>query len=771
MSDAMMASAGVAGPQVGLHAAGGPVPLEGVHIAAVMDGPCLQVTVRQRYRNTEAVPIEAVYVFPLPEDAAVCGFRARFGDEWVEGRVQEREKAYTTYDDALLDGRTAALLDQERPNVFTASLGNLPPGQGAVVEIRYVARLRWEGAGYRLTFPTTVSPRYVPAQPPEVGQPEGERVNPERWLAVPYGLQFDLRVGSGGLRSVESPSHPVRVSLTDEGAEVALAQESVALDRDLVVLVQQKAAATPTAVATTAPDGSEVVLLDFLPDLPASEHAPREVVFLLDCSGSMDGSSIEEAKRALQLCVRALRLGDTFDIVRFGSRHESLWQVPKAYDDTTLAHATAWLAATHASLGGTEIRAPLEFILKRPVPAGRPRSVVLLTDGQVSNEADVIALAARHAGTTSIFAFGIGAGASDHLVRGVARAGRGEAEMIFPGERIEPKVLRTFARLRSLRFVDVRLETRDPDAQLAPRELPPLFPGMPFSLLARYPGRAPSTLVLAAGEHRWDVPVRRAAAVHQGRAGIAPISLCWARERIRDLEAPRQSGSRQQRVPSSGEARAELVMLGEAYGLLSSATSYVAVSTSVMAAGLDAELRHVPVALTAGWGGNRRAGGHTSMRLAAPATLSVADSEGDDMNLLSMRESDGLSRLMMDLEPRMSASRLPPVRRRSASMDSRKSSLPDVRTRVTKLLMTQTAGGRFPYSDALEAELGPVMLLLEPWKTDDVVVTVVVLHLLNQRYGAFADETRAAREKAEASMTADEANAASQRARHILSVL
>ena len=421
MNEWTMAAA--AGAGFGLQTAAGAVPLAGVSIDAAMDGPCLRVAVRQRYRNTEAVPVEAVYVFPLPEDAAVCGFRARFGDERVDGRVQPRDKAFETYDDALLDGRMAALLDQERPNVFTASLGNLPPGQEAVVEICYVARLRPEGDRYRLTFPTTVSPRYVPAQAPEVGQPDAERVNPERWLAVPYGLQFALRVGQCGLRCVESPSHAVRVSLDDRGADVTLAQESVALERDLVVLVQPKASLAPSALAVPSPEGGETVLLDFLPDLPRAEHAPREVVFLLDCSGSMDGTSIEAARRALQLCVRALHLGDTFDLVRFGSTHESLWPVPVTFDDATLAQASAWLDATDADLGGTEILAPLAFILGRPVSAGRSRSVVLLTDGQVSNEAAVIDLAARHASTTTIFAFGIGAGASDHLVRGVARVG------------------------------------------------------------------------------------------------------------------------------------------------------------------------------------------------------------------------------------------------------------------------------------------------------------------------------------------------------------
>ena len=268
--------------------------------------------------------------------------------------------------------------------------------------------------------------------------------------------------------------------------------------------------------------------------------------------------------------------------------------------------------------------------------------------------------------------------------------------------------------------------------------------------------------------------------------GSRPIALCWARERIRDLELPQPSGSRQQRMSATAETHTELVALGEAYGLLSSATSYVAVSSSVVAAGLDAELRRVPVALTAGWGGTAaraRASAFVAMSAPAPAAMDYSASASyADMADYDAAPARGSSR------ERRRALATPAARRSvrdegSFELSDVRASLrmnetgPDAsrgvdeRARVTALLMTQTAGGRFPFSDALQAELGPVTLLLERWKADDAVVTVVVLHLLGQRYGAFADETRAARQKAEASMTAEEVKAAVRHARHILAVL
>nr|MDQ3036823.1 VIT and VWA domain-containing protein [Myxococcota bacterium] len=446
-------------PKAGLIANGVAVPLEGVRVDATLRGACLEVIVTQRYRNTEPVPVEAVYVFPMEEGAAVCGFAARVGDTLVRGRAMEREEAFATYDDAMMEGHGAFLLDQERPDVFTASVGNLRAGERVELQIRYVASARREGDALRVSIPTTVSPRYVPAaSAPEIGQPDAERIDPERWPSVPYGLALALDVELGGaLARVESPTHPIRTTLREGGARIELARDDVALDRDVVVLIEPQERARPIAMVARDEGGARVAMVTFLPEISASEQG-HEVIFLLDCSGSMGGESIAQAKRALQLCVRALGAGDRFDVVRFGTRSESFWGTSRALDERSLEDATARIAKIDADLGGTEILEPLRAILARPAANGLARRVLLLTDGQVSNEAEVIALAREHAATARVFAFGIGAGASEHLVRGVARASRGAAEMIAPGERIEPKVMRTFARVRTPSLDDVEVD-------------------------------------------------------------------------------------------------------------------------------------------------------------------------------------------------------------------------------------------------------------------------------------------------------------------------
>src|SRR5215831_12437699 len=214
------------------------IPLQGVRIEACLTSLGSEVTVTQRYTNLETVDVEAVYVFPLEEGAAVCGFTARVGERLIRGRVEEREKAFEVYDDAMAAGHGAFLLDQERPNIFTVSVGNLRPQQSIEIAITYVALLAFEGSAVRLLIPTTVSPRYVPAGPPEVGQPDGEYVNPPAQETVPYGLTLTVEIRDTSMTQIESPSHAIRTIPHAPATTVTLASDQVALDRDFVLLMQ-----------------------------------------------------------------------------------------------------------------------------------------------------------------------------------------------------------------------------------------------------------------------------------------------------------------------------------------------------------------------------------------------------------------------------------------------------------------------------------------------------------------------------------------------------
>jgi Ca-activated chloride channel family protein len=341
-----------------------PVPLAGVSIEAEISGLCARVAVAHRYVNLETTPIEAVYVFPLDENAAVCGFEAIVDGTLVIGEVREREKAFDEYDEAIEEGHGAFLIDEERPDVFQASIGNLPPGKEVLVRLTYVAELSVDDGRLRFAIPTTVSPRYAPPEDRVgVGRPDAEALNPPVAWTVPYGLDLSIRLSMPGrIRAVESPSHPISVASNGNEATVTLTQRQTALDRDFVLSVDAEGLGEPQAWIERDEEGGEAVAVAFAPSFPVAA-SPAEIVFLVDRSGSMAGSSIEEVRNALQLCLRSMIAGCRFNIVGFGSEHESLFPESRPYDQASLEEASRHVAGLKADLGGTEILPALQFVL------------------------------------------------------------------------------------------------------------------------------------------------------------------------------------------------------------------------------------------------------------------------------------------------------------------------------------------------------------------------------------------------------------------------
>lgn len=628
------------------------IPLTGVSVHAVVKGHCSRVTVTQSYENTESKPLEAVYVFPLEEGCAVCGFSVTIGDRRIAGKVLSRDEAFDLYDDSMVEGHGAFLLDQERPNIFTASVGNILPGQKVGVEISYVAELSMEGDGVRLMIPTTVSPRYVPESHRNFeGLTGGERVNPPvSQMGVPYSLDLKVEVDLlSPLGAVESPSHKIRAEIDGSKAVITLAGDEGALDRDFVLLLRAADSKAPTSYRAVDDQGDGYVSATFVPDIPV-ERKPVEVVFVVDCSGSMGGPSMEEARRTLLLCLQSLSEGDNFNIVRFGSTYERLFPKSVAYNDVNLEKARKYANAMDADLGGTEILAPLQEILEEKARGELDRRVVLLTDGEVSNENDVINLAGRHKKAARVFAFGIGAGSSEFLIRGLARASGGAAEFVYPGEKIEDKVLRHFDRITLNAATDFKLRWKGLKVEhVTPADPPALAPGEAVTFIGKISGgmgaagRAGGTHEPAGSGARGagggsgvsggrgasgaSGPSRGPAAkailsylVGGKKAGMESsfkrspaagkdtvLPMIWARRRIRELEEGNEwtrRGSRQsERVKKSVES--QLVDIGKRYGLMSSATSYVAIEERPAdeRATERAELRRIPVALTTGWGG------------------------------------------------------------------------------------------------------------------------------------------------------------------------
>ena len=726
------------------------VPLTGVAIDVKARGTASTVVVSQCYVNREDVTVEAFYSFPLEESAAVCGFEVEIGRRRIVGAIEEAAKAFEAYDEAMARGDGAYLLDQDRPNLFTASVGNLLPHEEAVVRISYVAPLERQGDDVRLKIPTTVAPRYVPLEKLRTMDPaEREHLAPPTSIGgVPYGLTLAVDFeGWSTVKSVECASHPIRVQTSKRHATVELVGADIQLDQDVVVTFTMAAAPVATALVAEDEQGDTVVMLDLAaPD--DAQHQPAEVVFVLDCSGSMTGSSIEAARNALLLCLRSLQKGDLFNLVFFGSAYRKLFDESRAFDQNSLDDATRTVVCIDADLGGTEILSPLSDVL-----GGRrgklPLRLLLLTDGEVGDEKDVIELAARHAESATIFTLGIGYGASDYLVGGLARASGGWAEFVHPNERIEPKVMRQMARVGAgeTGLVSVDWAGLAPDL-VAPADLPPLFPGSTLTVYGRVPkrkaaavrkkGKAVEVAVVqktSGGETRLPASVDLEAV----EADLT-IPRLLAREAIRDLEEGRGelfgAGGSAQTSRKAGKAEKAILALATRYSLMSSQTSFVAVeerSAEERGEAGRAELRRVPVALLKDWHGTDRGFGLRFMMM-PDAPMAAAAAMGFT--------APGAASFMREPAPMPGAAAMPTDRERDI--------LPTVTADpLTALAVCQRADGSWAAGEAVEEATGlgkkatrkaAEELGLSGDEGDAVVATLAVLHVLARDYGDRRDE-------------------------------
>ncbi|WP_437638388.1 VIT domain-containing protein [Sorangium sp. So ce854] len=613
---------------------GRPVPLLGVSLSGEVVGGAARLVVRQRYRNEERRPIEAIYTFPLPSEASIAGFAMECAGRRLEGEVKEREEAFRDYDEAIAAGHGAALLDEERRNVFTASVGNLLPGEETVVEVAFVQALKADEGALRLMIPTLVAPRYIPGAPqgdrtghgvrePTDAVPDADRISPEI-ARVDYGITVDIVFDLGRDVAIESPSHAVEVR-AEEGhrRRVSLRNDRAALDRDIVLL----AAGAPGVQAGVVCDrraGQEgTFALTVVPDLFDAKRAParRDVVFVVDVSGSMQGESIDQARRALRLCLRHLAEGDRFGVIAFSSDFRAMDPALTPFTQRTLERADAFVAGL-AAHGGTEMLGPLLAAAGMLGDAERDRVIVLLTDGQVGNEDEIVDRVVEAGKGVRVYTFGIGTNVSELLVNDLARRTLGAAELIHPGERIDEKVTAQFARATAVRVVGLTARFEGVDVgELAPADPPALVDGEPWVLHGRYAAPGVGRLEIRGrlrGESFYlEVPVELEA--EASRPGLEAL---WAGARVRELEASERglSGKRKEAM------RKRIVELAVRHRVASRHASFVVIErrTGDRRAHGQPEARPVPVSAPAGWAMSSRPAAPMAAFAAMAAPMGMA---------------------------------------------------------------------------------------------------------------------------------------------------
>ena len=487
------------------------IPLIGVKASCLLLNTLAEVTITQRYKNTSSNPIQAIYVFPIDDKAAVSGFTAHLGQRTVRGVIKEKEQARQEYQAALDEGHGAALLETAGTGALKIQLGNLAAGCEAEIHLVYSTVCPVEGDSIVLKIPTTIKQRYMPIETLQTSDAASQQ--PSYSSSVSYGLSLDVDIFmSGPIINVSSSSHPLSVSNDPDDSshcQATLGVEKVAMDGDVLVRVKHSDVHKPVVFLSSQAEvdgGSAGLMLSFAPQFEESQDCGDEVhefVFLVDCSGSMGHGSryhqhrpIDQCRNALQLFLRSLPEGCLFNIVGFGNTFTKLFSSSRAYDAANLDEASRHVAAIDSNMGGTEILQPLKAILAESGPTGgnackgngkSRRKLFLLTDGAVGNTQEVIRTVKENAGHTRVFTFGVGDGAASDLVNGVARAGRGEACFIRHGEPIDEKVITQLGKAMepvlenvSIDWGVLQVEEQSP----AKDDLAPVFNNTPYTVLA-----------------------------------------------------------------------------------------------------------------------------------------------------------------------------------------------------------------------------------------------------------------------------------------------
>ena len=585
-----------------------------------VNGPIARTRVTQRFENPSDGWVEGLYVFPLPEESAVDTLRMQIGDRLIEGKIKPRAEAKQIYEQAKREGKKASLLEQQRPNIFTNAVANIGPKETIVIQIEYQQTVQQDRGEFSLRFPMVVAPRYHPkpivqsVRFSNQGQgsgwgvvdpvPDRDKISPpvldprENAKINPVSLTVKLHAGFP-LETVVSHHHRIQSVTPDTGTRVVtLEGESVPADRDFELSWTAQGTA-PTAALFHETVGEEAYILAMItpPKLTESqlsglEKKPREIIFVIDNSGSMGGESIVQARQSLQNALRRLAPSDRFNIVRFNDTHELVFPVAVPADRENLDRAIAFVGALEAQ-GGTEMRIALEAALSDPNPAGSDhiRQVVFITDGAIGNEQELFDLIGTRLGRSRIFTIGIGSAPNSFFMNRASEIGRGTFTHIGSTHQVADRMDQLFTKLENPVLTGLRAVVSGGNlSEVTPEPLPDLYLGEPIVLSAKADDLSGHLTIRGDyGGTPWEVSLPLAEAV--AGSGIGKL---WARRQIATLEASKSRGS------DSVDQAIEAIAL--THHLVSRVTSLVAVDvTQTRPKGTSLTEKQVPLNLPKGW--------------------------------------------------------------------------------------------------------------------------------------------------------------------------
>lgn len=582
----------------------------GTDISASVSGNVARVTVTQAFRNTSDQWMEGTYLFPLPDDGAVDDLKMVVGDRILIGRIREREEARQIYETALAEGRQAGLVEQARPNMFRTNVANVAPGETVLIAIEFQAPVRQLGSEYSLRLPLVVGNRYISpttlvddqgrlrirgladasrVTAPTIAPPVADGLNP-------VSISVELAPGFVPAQ-IESPYHAIDIASGEgETRMVTLSAGEVPADRDFELRWRAPGSQPAIGLFRQTYGEMEYVMATITPpSQPRAATIPaREMIFVIDNSGSMSGSSMDAARRSLIYALSTLRPQDRFNIIRFDDTMTQLFEEPVRASGEQLRTAHMFASSLHAN-GGTDMLPALRAALVDREAARKDsiRQVIFLTDGALSDEQAMMAEIAANRGRSRVFMVGIGFAPNNYLMRRMAEAGRGTFANIGYGDEVQDRMQSLLDRLAAPVAHDLRVEVDGEPIEFTPEDLPDLYAGEPLVLIGRadqVSGRITVSGTLN-GRH-WTRSIDIADATPSDA-----VARLWARRRVGEIEAARWSGE-----TDYEQAGRQIAALGIAFHIVTEETSLIAEDeTPVRPAGVRLRREELPLLLPHGW--------------------------------------------------------------------------------------------------------------------------------------------------------------------------
>lgn len=598
-------------------------------VSMKVTGMINRVSVEQHFSNTTDNWQEGIYVFPLPENAAVDHMRLKIGKRVIEGQIKEKQAARKIYTQAKQQGKQAAITEQERPNIFTTSVANIAPHETIVVEVEYQQMVHYDNGVFSLRFPMVVGPRYIPGRPLLKEQniegfagtgwavntdqvPDASRItppvlNPASDRKNKVSIIINLEAGLA-LEKIDSPYHAIEVNKQHDQYQINLKQdtymdvggrvesgtktETTLANRDFELVWKPEPAVAPKAALFTEKKDSDTYAMIMMlpPETQQAQSLPREIIYVIDTSGSMAGQSIIQARAALELALTKLKPGDKFNVIQFNSFTSKLFNHSQPFNQNSLNQALNYVRSLQAN-GGTEMASALNAALNNQSHNGYLRQVIFLTDGSIGNEQALFEIIENRLGNSRLFTIGIGSAPNSHFMQRAANFGRGTHTYIGKLQEVQTKMQTLFEKIENPVLKDIAIDWMDTNMEIWPQKISDLYKGEPLLITAKTRHQLGEIKITGniAGEI-WSSSLKLDGG--QSREGISAL---WARKKISALMQEKRSAEFE-------STRQTVIETALEHHLVSKYTSLVAVDvTPVRSREEDIDSHAIPTHLPAGW--------------------------------------------------------------------------------------------------------------------------------------------------------------------------